>query len=66
LDHIVTLPTGIKVYNPMRVFPNNNGSELVFTLYQLADMTEEQFIEDANLVEKDLKKLKDLLENKMS
>lgn len=50
----------------MRVFPNNNGSELVFTLYQLADMTEEQFIEDANLVEKDLKKLKDLLENKMS
>jgi len=34
LDHDVTLPSGVKVYNPMRVFPNNDGSELVFTLYR--------------------------------
>ena len=34
LDHDVTLPSsGVKVYNPMRVLPNNDGSELVFTLY---------------------------------
>lgn len=32
LDHDVTLPSGVKVYNPMRVFPNNDGSELIFTL----------------------------------
>jgi hypothetical protein len=31
LDHDVTLPSGVKVYNPMRVFPNNDGSELIFT-----------------------------------
>ena len=31
LDHDVTLPSGEKVRNPMRVFPNNDGSEVVFT-----------------------------------
>jgi hypothetical protein len=30
LDLDVTLPSGVKVYNPVRVFPNNDGSELVF------------------------------------
>lgn len=35
LDHDVTLPNGEIVYNPMRLFPNNDGSELVFTLYML-------------------------------
>jgi hypothetical protein len=34
LDHHVTLPSGETVYNPMRVFPNDAGSELVFTVYQ--------------------------------
>src|SRR5262247_3371948 len=29
LDHDVTLSSGAKFYNPMRVFPNNDGSELV-------------------------------------
>jgi len=62
LDHNVTLPTGQNVYNPMRVFQNNGGSELLFTLYQIKDMTEEQFNNDAKMVEKDLKKLKEILE----
>jgi hypothetical protein len=31
LDHDVTLPSRGKVYNPMRVFPNSDGSELVLT-----------------------------------
>ena len=62
LDHDVTLPSGEKVYNPMRVFPNNNGSELIFTLYQRLDMSDRMFAEDAKLVEKDLRKLKSLLE----
>lgn len=62
LDHDVTLPSGEKFYNPMRVFPNNNGSEIVFTLYQRNGMTGEMFDEDAKLVERDLQKLKSLLE----
>jgi hypothetical protein len=36
LDHDVTLPSGVKFYNPMRALPNNDGSELVFTLYSRA------------------------------
>jgi hypothetical protein len=62
LDHDVTLPSGVKVTNPMRVFPNNDGSELVFTLYRRPDMSDKEFAEDAKSVEKDLAKLKTLLE----
>ena len=61
LDHEVTLPSGVKVYNPMRVFPNNDGSELVFTLYRRPDVSDQEFAEDAKSVEKDLAKLKTLL-----
>jgi Polyketide cyclase / dehydrase and lipid transport len=62
LDHDVTLPSGVKVYNPMRVFPNKDGSELVFTLYRGPDVSDQEFAEDARSVEKDLAKLKTLLE----
>ncbi|MBI2548034.1 SRPBCC family protein [Candidatus Woesearchaeota archaeon] len=62
LDHDVTLPSGEKVYNPMRVFPNNGGSELIFTLYRRPDMSDHMFTEDANVVRKDLETLKMLLE----
>lgn len=63
LDHDVTLPSGEKVYNPMRVFPNNDGSEIIFTLYQRLDMPDEMFAEDSKLVKSDLERLKGLLEN---
>jgi hypothetical protein len=62
LDHDVTLPSGVKVYNPVRVFPNNDGSELVFALYRRPDMSDQGFAEDAKSVEKDLETLKTLLE----
>jgi hypothetical protein len=62
LDHDVTLPSGVKVCNPMRVFPNNDGSEMVFTLYRRPNVSDQEFAEDAKAVEKDLAKLKTLLE----
>jgi hypothetical protein len=62
LDHDVTLPSGVKVYNPMRILPNKDGSELVFTLYRRPDLSDQEFTEDAKSVEKDLAKLKALLE----
>jgi hypothetical protein len=34
LDHRVTLETGVTFYNPMRVQPNGDGSEVVFTPYR--------------------------------
>lgn len=62
LDHYVTLPNGIVVYNPLRVFPNGNGSEVVFSLFQLDGMTDQQFAEDAKLVDADLNTLKSIME----
>jgi hypothetical protein len=63
LDHDVTLPSGAKFYNPMRVFPNNDGSELIFTLYRQPDMSDQMFAEDTDAVTRDLRKLKNMLEN---
>src|SRR5204863_210017 len=33
LDHDVTLSSGAIFHNPMRVIKNNEGSEIIFTLY---------------------------------
>jgi hypothetical protein len=63
LDHDVTLPSGAKFYNPMRVFPNNDGSELIFTLYRQPDMSDQMFTADAEAATRDMEKLKTLLEN---
>ncbi|WP_374074390.1 SRPBCC family protein [Bdellovibrio bacteriovorus] len=62
LDHDVTLPSGETNHNPFRVLKNGDGSEVVFTLYRLPKVTDQDFEKDAKQVEKDLKKLKSLLE----
>lgn len=64
MDHDVTLPSGEVVHNPLRVLKNGDGCEVVFTLFQLPRMSEEGFKRDAGIVEKDLQKLKSLLEQK--
>jgi hypothetical protein len=46
----------------MRVIANGTGSEVLFTLFRLPDMTAEAFARDAEWVERDLKALKALLE----
>jgi hypothetical protein len=63
LDHDVTLPSGEIFYNPMRVFPNNDGSELVFTLYQRPGMSDNDFTSDEEQIKSDLARLKTLIEN---
>jgi hypothetical protein len=47
----------------VRVFPNNDGSELVFTIYQRPDVSAKMFAEDVDAVTRDLKALKALLEH---
>jgi hypothetical protein len=56
LDLDVTLPSGEVIYNPMRVIPDGDGCEVVFTLRRLRDMS------DAGLVQADLARLKHILE----
>lgn len=62
LDHYVTLPSGAVAYVPMRVVQNNDGSEVIFTLFRLPDTSDENFQKDGELVERDLKTLKAILE----
>jgi hypothetical protein len=62
LDHEVTLPSGEVIYNPMRVVPHGHGSEVVFSLRRLPDMSDEDFARDAGLVQADLTRLKHVLE----
>ena len=66
IDHIVTLPEGAKIKNVLRVIENGDGSEVVFTLFRLPEKTEKEFNDDANLVAKDLKTLKNILEQNES
>ncbi len=62
LDHEVVLESGVRIWNPMRVVARGNGSEIIFTLFRQPDMSDQKFSEDARWVEKDLMKLKGLLE----
>jgi Polyketide cyclase / dehydrase and lipid transport len=62
LDHSVSPAPGLEILNPMRVVPNGSGSEVIFTLFQSPDMSEEEYSEDLRLVEHDLRTLKDVLE----
>jgi hypothetical protein len=64
LDHDVTLPSGEIVYNPMRVMRAESGSEVVFTLRRLPNMTDEEFARDGAAVAADLARLKELLERR--
>ena len=62
LDHDVTLPSGDRVNNPMRVVPNDDGSEVIFTVYQRPGMSDDVFADDTKAVARDLGKFKTLLE----
>jgi hypothetical protein len=62
LDHYVNPASGVEVYVPMRVLSNGSGSEVVFTLFRLPDMSDEKHAEDVGLIERDLRTLKNVLE----
>jgi hypothetical protein len=62
LDHWVSPKPGVQIYIPMRVIANGSGCELIFTLFRLPDMSDEQFVADAEWVMRDLTSLKILLE----
>ncbi len=65
MDHDVQLESGVTVHNPMRVVPNKDGSEFIFTLFRQPGMSDEQFAKDKAAVGRDLQKLKALLESQM-
>ena len=64
MDHDVKLESGVTIHNPMRIVPNGEGSEFVFTLIRQPGVSDGQFAQDKAAVESDLKTLKGVLESK--
>ena len=65
LDHVVRLPSGEAVYNPLRVIPGGVGEahcEVLFTVRRRDGMTAEQFDADVAAVAADLETLRRLVE----
>lgn len=62
LDHHVKLTSGVEVYVPMRVVKNGDGSEVLLTVFQAPEMTDDGYAKDIQTVEKDLNHLKTLIE----
>jgi hypothetical protein len=66
LDHVVRLPSGEAVYNPLRVIPGGVGEprcEVLFSVRRRAGMTDAAFDADAAAVAADLDALRRLLED---
>ncbi len=61
LDHDVQLPAG-NFHNPMRVIPNGEGCEILFTVLQQPDMSDQQFQADLETIRADLGRLRSVLE----
>jgi hypothetical protein len=66
LDHVVRLPSGEAVYNPLRVVPAGAGEprcEVVFSLRRRPGMTDDEFDADAAAVAADLATLRRMIED---
>ena len=62
LDHDVTLPDGETVRNPMRVIPNGDGCDVVFTVRRRPGMSEQDLAADVAAVTADLAALRTVME----
>lgn len=64
LDHAIFVPGGELFYNPMRVVPNDDGTELSFTFFQREGMDDAQFESAVEWILTDFLALKSLLEGR--
>ncbi len=62
VDHEVGLPDGTRLAVPMRVLPDGDGCEVVFTLRRAPGVDDAAFDADAAAVTADLAMLRNLLE----
>ncbi len=63
VDHVVTMPDGTEVLNPVRVIPlDEERSEVLFTVRHRADQNDEEFASDVEAVTRDLATLRGLVE----
>lgn len=62
IDHEVMMPNGTVFNNALRVVPNGDGAEVMFTVLRLPEMDDAAFETDAGAVHEDLRTLKTLVE----
>jgi len=63
LDHVVRLPDGREIPNPLRVVPLDDGAEVVFHVRRQEGMSDADFAADADHVARDLETLRRILES---
>lgn len=61
MDHWINNGVGKEIYMPMRVIANEQGAEVLITVYRQPLMSEEKFSKDIEWVRKDLAQLNKLL-----
>jgi hypothetical protein len=61
IDHWVTVPSGERFFNPMRVIEHPAGAEVLFTLRRHG-LSDAEFDADAATIAADLASLRDLVE----
>ena len=64
MDHWVELGDGKVVHVPLRVVENGEGAEVLLTLYRQPDMDDERFAGDAKLILRDLRTLKERVQQR--
>ena len=62
LDHEVRVGAAPAALNPMRVVPNGEGSEVLFSVFRRPDASDEEYAGDTAAVQRDLIALKSILE----
>jgi len=62
MDHWVDLGQGRIIYVPLRVVENDQGAEVLLTLFRQPEVTDSKFAEDEDWVKRDLLALKALVE----
>ena len=62
LDHEVTLSSGIRALNSMRVLANGSGSELIMVVFQSPEVSAEHFDRDVESVRDDVARIKSICE----
>lgn len=61
MDHFIDTGFGKEVYVPMRVVANEEGAEVVITVFRQPLMSDEKFAQDVEWVKRDLQTLHTLL-----
>lgn len=62
IDHRVDIGGGRIVYVPLRIVANENGAEVLLTLFRQPDMSDAKFAADQDWIRRDLLALKALAE----